>query len=60
MAEIVERGRHGDLIAMNGHYASMWNKQKEAAEAREKLQAAESDPEVSPGAGRAEVEPAAE
>ncbi len=58
--QIVERGRHGDLIAMNGHYASMWNKQKEAAEAREKLQAAESDPEVSPGAGRVEVEPAAE
>jgi hypothetical protein len=31
----------------------MCNKQKEAAEAREKLKAAESDPDVAPGVARA-------
>jgi ATP-binding cassette subfamily B protein len=41
---IIERGRHDALIAMNGAYAAMWNRQKEAAEARERLQAVESDP----------------
>ena len=50
--EIVERGRHGDLVQRNGHYAAMWNKQKEAAEARAKLLEAESDPDVAPGIAR--------
>ncbi|MBL6937149.1 MAG: ABC transporter ATP-binding protein/permease [Alphaproteobacteria bacterium] len=44
--QIVERGRHADLVARNGHYAAMWNKQKQAAEAMEILKAAESDPDV--------------
>ncbi len=51
--EIVERGRHDDLVTRGGAYASMWNKQKQAAEAREILKAVENDPEVAPGVARA-------
>jgi len=34
---IVERGTHQQLLAAGGLYASMWNRQREAEEAREKL-----------------------
>ena len=34
---IAERGTHTQLLARNGLYASMWNRQREAQEAREKL-----------------------
>jgi ABC-type transport system involved in Fe-S cluster assembly fused permease/ATPase subunit len=34
---IAERGTHQQLLAQGGLYASMWNRQREAQEAREKL-----------------------
>jgi ATP-binding cassette subfamily B protein len=34
---IVERGTHHALLAQGGLYASMWNRQREAEEARERL-----------------------
>jgi ATP-binding cassette subfamily B protein len=34
---IAERGTHSQLLATRGLYASMWNRQREAQEAREKL-----------------------
>ena len=34
---IAERGTHAELLAQSGLYASMWNRQREAEEAREKL-----------------------
>ncbi|WP_404405037.1 ABCB family ABC transporter ATP-binding protein/permease [Pelagibacterium halotolerans] len=42
---IAERGTHGELLAIDGLYAQMWNRQREAAEATERLRAAQRDPE---------------
>ncbi len=38
---ITERGTHGQLLAKGGDYAAMWNRQREAEEAHEKLVAVE-------------------
>ena len=41
--EIVERGTHYALLAQDGLYASMWNRQREATEAEERLRKARPD-----------------
>ena len=41
--EIVERGTHFALLAQKGLYESMWNRQREAEEARERLARAGED-----------------
>src|SRR5262245_51691622 len=44
--KIAERGTHGQLLASGGLYASMWNSQREAEEAREKLAQIDDDNEA--------------
>jgi ATP-binding cassette subfamily B protein len=43
---IAERGTHSRLLASGGLYASMWNRQREAEEAREKLAQIDDDNEA--------------
>jgi ATP-binding cassette subfamily B protein len=54
---IVERGTHPQLLASGGLYASMWNRQREAEEAREKLALIE-DEETAPNRNPPAVEDA--
>jgi ATP-binding cassette subfamily B protein len=43
---IVERGRHADLLRERGLYASMWDRQREASEAEERLRVARAADEM--------------
>ena len=43
--QIAERGSHFDLLAQEGLYAQMWNRQREASEAAELLARTQDDPE---------------
>jgi len=45
---IIERGRHDALLARNGSYAAMWNRQREAAAARARLREVEDDADITP------------
>jgi ABC-type transport system involved in Fe-S cluster assembly fused permease/ATPase subunit len=45
---IAERGTHAQLLSARGLYASMWNRQREAEAAREKLALVGDDAEVAP------------
>jgi len=54
---IVERGTHQQLLAGNGLYASMWNRQREAEAARERL-AAIGDDDIAPNRNPPPVEDA--
>ncbi len=58
---IVERGTHRELLATDGLYASMWNRQRQATEAEEALRAAKAAEAIDhfkPRAIAAEAEPA--
>jgi ATP-binding cassette subfamily B protein len=56
---IAERGTHYELLAKGGLYASMWNRQREADAAREKLAQVEDDPAAPNRNPPAAEEPAA-
>ncbi|MEM8878691.1 MAG: ABC transporter ATP-binding protein/permease [Pseudomonadota bacterium] len=56
--EIVERGSHDSLMDESGVYASMWNRQREADEAAERLRTqVEADAEGYLDVGRTRAEP---
>ena len=55
---IAERGTHRELLVKGGLYASMWNRQREAEAAREKLAEVEDEP-VAPNRNPPPVEEAA-
>jgi ATP-binding cassette subfamily B protein len=46
--EVAERGTHQQLLAKGGLYASMWNRQREAEAAREKLAEVEDEGSAAP------------
>ena len=56
--EIAERGTHRQLLAQQGLYASMWNRQREAEEARETLARVGENEPVAPNRNPPPVEDA--
>ena len=52
--EIAERGTHARLLAEDGLYAQMWNRQREASEVEELARRVANDPLVKRGAPAAE------
>jgi ATP-binding cassette subfamily B protein len=57
---VMERGRHADLLAKGGIYATMWDRQREAEAARQKLETAPAgnlEPASAPAPESASVEP---
>ncbi len=51
---IVERGRHAELLQVQGRYAAMWARQQQVEEARVALKQAEAEEErIEGGAPRA-------
>ena len=61
---IAERGTHHQLLAKGGLYASMWNRQREAEAAREKLALVDDEPAAPnrnpPAVENGDAEPPAE
>jgi ABC-type transport system involved in Fe-S cluster assembly fused permease/ATPase subunit len=53
--QIVERGNHAELLSLNGLYAGMWNRQREADKARAKLAEVEDEPASHPALSIAET-----
>ena len=43
--QVAERGNHFQLLAQDGLYAQMWNRQREASEAAERLAQTQEDPD---------------
>ena len=52
--EIAERGTHFRLLSKQGLYAQMWNRQREASEAEERVRKVANDPYVKRGLPAAE------
>jgi ABC-type transport system involved in Fe-S cluster assembly fused permease/ATPase subunit len=56
--EVAERGTHTELLARNGLYAAMWNRQRQAEQAREILKEVEGETAAALRARDAERQPA--
>lgn len=56
--QIAERGTHAELLARAGLYAAMWNRQRQAEQAREILKEAEDETAIALRAREAEHQPA--